>query len=501
MARCLMGMETEYAVSGTDNQGSPLPPELLAARLLDLARSQLPHLPDEATGIFLGNGSRLYVDHGNHPELSGPECSDPREVIRYLEAGDRIIRDLAAALVKRDAAMDQVNVFKGNIAYGNGGTSWGCHESFLLPRSLLEFVQELIPHLVTRILYSGAGGFDPTSPGLQFSCSPRVHLLGNTSIAGAPRVRGLYQVKRIPASDAISRRLHVTCGESLHSQLSTFLKVGTTALILALLGGGDRPGGQIALANPLDAMSRLATHPDPDTGLELVGGESATALEIQHYYLELVEHQLESPALPGWAENVCMLWRQVLRRFQESPESLDVQLDWRIKRALYGERIVSSGFDWHRLDVFNGLLEQNRDGSGPRPPSSELSRLLTLRRELFELDMRFNQLGDEGVFQGLDQAGVLAHKLPGIADIRDAAFKPPAGSRAEIRGTVVQRLAGKSSDITCSWDRIRDDSRERMLDLADPFESQEKWEYVPAADFGGESAQYDFLDLLRDRGL
>lgn len=38
----------------------------------------------------LANGGRLYVD-GAHPEYSTPECTNPREIVAFERAGDRIL--------------------------------------------------------------------------------------------------------------------------------------------------------------------------------------------------------------------------------------------------------------------------------------------------------------------------------------------------------------------------------------------------------------------------
>ncbi|HVQ65077.1 MAG TPA: proteasome accessory factor PafA2 family protein, partial [Terriglobia bacterium] len=38
----------------------------------------------------LANGGRLYVD-GAHPEYSTPECTNPREIVAFERAGERIL--------------------------------------------------------------------------------------------------------------------------------------------------------------------------------------------------------------------------------------------------------------------------------------------------------------------------------------------------------------------------------------------------------------------------
>ena len=131
MAGILMGVETEYAVVGTSVRGERIEPDVLTERLMDQAVACLPHLPARSEpGIFLPNGGRLYIDTGAHIEFSTPECGSPEDVVRAIDAGDRILLALAAGLVERAADIADVAVYRHNVDYLSR-TSWGCHESYL----------------------------------------------------------------------------------------------------------------------------------------------------------------------------------------------------------------------------------------------------------------------------------------------------------------------------------------------------------------------------------
>ena len=56
-------------------------------------------------------------------------------------------------------------------------------------------------------------------------------------------------------------RLHVLCGESLCSHLASWLKVGTTALIVALADAGLCASTGRALRMPLKAFRTFAADP------------------------------------------------------------------------------------------------------------------------------------------------------------------------------------------------------------------------------------------------
>lgn len=89
MADRLLGVETEYAIN-TMRGHEAVERALVVRRLLDLAHSTLPHLRDgSSSGFFLENAARLYLDCGLHVEYSTPECANPWDAVRYVEAGHR----------------------------------------------------------------------------------------------------------------------------------------------------------------------------------------------------------------------------------------------------------------------------------------------------------------------------------------------------------------------------------------------------------------------------
>jgi hypothetical protein len=57
---------------------------------------------------------------------------------------------------------------------------------------------------------------------------------------------------------------------------------------------------------------------------------------------------------------------------------------------------------------------------------------------------------------------------------------PPEDTRARIRGEVVRRLSRAGTKYAADWIRIHDLEHHRELDLADPFETEERWRDIPA---------------------
>ena len=115
----LFGIETEYALAAIDARGGRVNQGQALDGLMRIARSRLPHLPDELShGLFLQNASRFYVDSGGHPEFTTPECSNPWDVVRYIRAGESILLRLGdplkytradvADVIQRAATLDDV---------------------------------------------------------------------------------------------------------------------------------------------------------------------------------------------------------------------------------------------------------------------------------------------------------------------------------------------------------------------------------------------------------
>jgi hypothetical protein len=111
-----------------------------------------------------------------------------------------------------------------------------------------------------------------------------------------------------------------------------------------------------------------------------------------------------------------------------------------------------------------------------------LKPFVELRRELFEIDTRFGQLGERGVFTALERAGVLEHQVAGVDRIEEAILNPPAVGRAKIRGECIRRFSQEKDRYVCTWDCIKDTASARTLDLSEPFATDEKWRQAQAID-------------------
>src|SRR6185503_7850389 len=339
----LFGMETEYAVHGSAGSVSDSERQALVWQLIDVAREQLKYLGDFGGGMFLENGSRLYIDCGQHPELSTPECADPWQVVRYILAGERTLLNIAGELAERKN-QPALSFFKNNVDYSGSGTTWGCHESYLHRSSPATLSDEISPHLISRVIYTGAGGFNSLAAGLTFTLSPRVPHLENVVSEHSTSARGIFHTKDESLSRTGYHRLHLIRGESLSSQTAMWLKVATTALVVAMADAGIRVGGAVSPRAPLTALRVFATDPKCKAKALVAERKWMSAVEIQRAYLEAAEAHLGASFMPDWAAEACRQWRRILDRLESGYEGVNTTLDWAIKLTLYRDYAARQGF-------------------------------------------------------------------------------------------------------------------------------------------------------------
>lgn len=472
----IFGMETEYGFAALGPRGQRIDPVESITRLLHEIRRMVAYLP--FTGecdVFTANGSRVYVDTGLHPEVATSECSTPQEVVLYSRAGDRLLARAAQATQRAlRNHVAEIVLWKGNVDHRSGAT-WASHESYLhrAPQPLL--ARHLMTHLVTRKVYAGAGGFDSRSETLRFVLSPRAFHLKRTVSGNSTADRGIFHTRSESLAERPFQRLHVLCGESLWSHTADYLRIGTTALLVAQIDAGRQPQTGLDLASPLEALATIAADVRCTERVRLRNSEALTAIAIQRRLLESVEADLGADHLPAWAPEVCARWRHVLDCLEATPASLVGVLDWPTKLAVLERLCAALGLQWTFSDAAAG--DPWRDGCGRIPRDGghpAAARLL-------ETDARFNRLDDTGIFAALDRENALAHRIVGTRAIANAQRTPPSLGRARIRAAWVKKLADKRSAISCYWDRIVDKERKQVISLGDPFQSEgEQWTPIPS---------------------
>jgi proteasome accessory factor A len=232
--RRIFGIETEYGVTCTLRGQRRLSPDEVARYLFRRVVSW-----GRSSNVFLVNGARLYLDVGSHPEYATPECDSIYDLVVHDKAGERILEQLLSSAEQRlrdEGIRGTVYLFKNNT--DSAGNSYGCHENYLTGRNddLSAYAEVLIPFLVSRSIYAGAGKVLLTQRGATYSMTQRAEHIWEGVSSATTRSRPIINSRDEPHADAERfRRLHVIVGDSNMSEYTTFLKVGATAIILRML--------------------------------------------------------------------------------------------------------------------------------------------------------------------------------------------------------------------------------------------------------------------------
>ena len=371
--------------------------------------------------LVLRNGARFYNDHA-HPEYCTPECNTLQELLQQDYAGDALL--IACAKNLAQISDNGVLLYKNNTDYR--GHSYGCHENYLMPRTLTWDVlsQAIVAFFVTRQIYTGSGkyGWEEEDRFLQpgFQISQRSDFFSELQSVDTMQRRPLVNTRDEPhANNEIFRRFHVIIGDSNLSLYSTYLKVGTTALVLqALLNGAPLERVPI-LADPLLTLKTLSRDRSWKWHCTRADGRPTTAVEVQRTYLELVREFCTSLE-PEW-QGVVEAWDKVLTDLEQDPLRTADRLDWSAKFR---------------------LLNQFREAEGLTEEDPWLR----------SLDLSYHLLDrQEGLFYALLDQG--SFKLPfAYEDITCHSLCPPPTTRAAVRGRCIEKF-GNAVRAT-QWDYI-----------------------------------------------
>ncbi len=194
--------------------------------------------------VILPNGARYYVDHA-HPEYSTPECLTPRELVVHDKAGERILERSLHEVALTLPSAPPLSIYKNNS--DGKGNSYGTHENYLVDRATPfgDIVRDLTPFFVTRIVFTGAGKVGAEAPwdergtGL-YQLTQRADFFETEVGLETTLKRPIINTRDEPHADPEKyRRLHVIVGDANLCEVSTFLKIGTTAIVLKMIEDGS----------------------------------------------------------------------------------------------------------------------------------------------------------------------------------------------------------------------------------------------------------------------
>lgn len=443
LTRRILGLENEYGVTCTLRGQRRLSPDEVARYLFRRVVSW-----GRSSNVFLENGARLYLDVGSHPEYATPECDSLLDLVAHDKAGERVIESLvgsAEARMREEGIRGSVFLFKNNT--DSAGNSYGCHENYLTTRNeeFSKFAEVLIPFLVSRQVYAGAGKVLLTARGPIYCISQRAEHIWEGVSSATTRSRPIINTRDEPHADAEKyRRLHVIVGDSNMSEYATFLKVGVMSIMLRMLEDPSVVLRDFSLENPIRAIREISHDMSCTRRVRLANGRELTALEIQGEYLERALRYSEKQGFPEEEQRALVMWEHAVKTLTHDPMGLDREVDWVMKYKL-----IEAYRAKHSLSLAH--------------PQVAL------------LDLQYHDVSrSRGVFYKLQAKG-MAQRMVDDERIEKAVIEPPSTTRAKLRGEFIKRAKEKRRDFTVDWVHLKlNDQAQRTVMLKDPFRSEDE---------------------------
>jgi proteasome accessory factor A len=236
--------------------------------------------------------------------------------------------------------------------------------------------------------------------------------------------RPIINTRDEPHADADKyRRLHVIIGDANLAEVAGLLKVGTTALVLAMIEERFLDGS-LRIAKPVHELHEVSHDPDLQHRVQLSDGRVMTAVEVQREYCDQAHKFVEDrfgADVDAETADVLRRWDQVLDALARDPQELVGQLDWVAKRQILEGYRSRDGLDWS--DARLQLVDLQY--SDVRPDKGLYHRLAA--RDRFE-----RILTDD--------------------EILDAVHQAPVDTRAWFRGECVRRYGDRVA--AASWDSV-----------------------------------------------
>jgi proteasome accessory factor A len=438
--RRIFGTENEYGVTCTFRGQRRLSPDEVARYLFRRVVSW-----GRSSNVFLENGARLYLDVGSHPEYATPECDSVYDLVVHDKAGERILEGLlkaAEARLREEGISGDIYLFKNNT--DSAGNSYGSHENYLVSRygEFGRLAEVMIPFFVSRQVYAGAGKVLQTARGALFCISQRAEHIWEGVSSATTRSRPIINTRDEPHADAEKyRRLHVIVGDSNMNEWASYLKVGSTALLLRMAEEGVQIR-DLTLENPIRAIREISHDVTCRRRVRLANGREVSALDMQKEYLDKALRWVDRRD-DFVLKEIASMWEHAITNIERDPEVLERQIDWIAKRKL-----IESFRERHGLPL-----------SHPRIALMDLAYHDVNRRR--------------GLYYLLENRG-MAERMCEEADIERATQEPPQSTRARLRGDFIRAAKRKRRDFTVDWVHLKlNDQAQRTVLCKDPFRASD----------------------------
>ncbi|MBI2194615.1 MAG: proteasome accessory factor PafA2 family protein [Planctomycetes bacterium] len=388
--------------------------------------------------------------------------------------------------------------------------------SFLPPAALLSAIlsrttfrpirKSLTPFLITRPLFTGSGylALEEEAPGLHLS-QRALAIRSVAKIFWDDLNKPIYDLKNfifeIGSPLRRHKRLHILFSDSNMSEVSQYLKVGTTGLVLKMIESGY-DFGALEVRRPVQALRRVSRL-GHGALLDLRRGGQKSALQVQREYLAAARRFVSSsPEAEEEDRRIVDLWEETLHGLDENPMALCGRIDWVIKKRMMDAAILERT-TWHRFSQWGRIIEKLRSLTGEGQDFGDSSfdglkaavgeeEFETLRRmaesagleteefqffydlyyQVKKLDLRYHEISGEGGYYGWLEQTQMVERITTEDELEEARKKPPRFTRAHIRGHYVSLSADRKYDVLVGWGKIRNRTLKRTIFLDDPFQHE-----------------------------
>ncbi len=384
----IFGLESEYRIVEKEEQ-----------KILGNTPKYVQIIKDDPEIVcqFILNGARLYLDR-DLVEYATPECATIRDLLVYDRAGDRIV-------LKKIGRVAQI--LKSSR---NDDSTSGAHENYsILPQFLWEYASEfwylvkcLVPFLVSRQILCGAGNIERIGGRFEYHISQRAAFITQVTGDCTTAQRAIINTKK-------AGRLHLILGDANLADVSTFLKFGTTDIVLQMIEARFLKKVP-SLQKPVRAIWKISSDPKCKKTVRLSNKKRFTAINLQEWYYNQARIFFKQVARPTKEQKIVMIeWEDKLRKLSADPELCGTELDWCIKQKLIRTYQAKRGLSLGSKEVRN-------------------------------LAWLYHLLNPElGIYYKLLNQGKI-RRLVIDAEISRAEKNPPSNTRAKLRAKLIKTI-------------------------------------------------------------
>lgn len=442
MENRIYGLENEFGLIFSSRERNSVPLERILGYLFEGIISN-----SWSSNAFLPNGARFYQDTGCHPEYATPECDNIFDLVVYDKAGERILEEsliLAEHRMIEDGIMGDIFIYKNNT--DSAGNTYGCHENYLVARHIdfWRFSERLIPFFVTRQIFTGAGKIQRECGKTFYAISQRSQHINQKISCSTTSSRSIINTRDEPHADAEKyRRLHIIVGDANMSEYTTYLKVGTTALILRMIEDGYPVKG-LDMDDPVKSIKDISKDLTLKKTVRMENGRAFTPVEIQKSYLEMVQSYFYHKEKDEIVEDILHQWEFVLRKLEDNPFELTGYIDWITKYEM-----IESYMSKKDCDLDDARIAM--------------------------IDLQYHDIKrDRGLYYLLEREGMV-ERIVEDEEIEYAMEYPPQNTRAKLRGDFIRIANMKNRSYSVDWTYLKlDGYGEETILCMDPFASYDR---------------------------